>query len=137
MYSLWKQYSIILLLTSIGAAYSLLSGIAPSPWAEPEIGPGEIRLADAQALDVLWVDARSREAYSKEHIPGALHFDPTKEVDALLEVLELWLEAPRTIVVYCADESCGTSRKVAERLRENIPDAEIYSLKGGWQTWAD
>jgi len=137
MYSLWKQSSVVLLLTLIGAAFSLLSGVAPAPWAEPEIGPGEIRLSDAQALDVIWIDARSREAFSREHIPGAIYFDSTSEADSLLRVLELWLEAPRTIVVYCADESCGTSRKVADRLRANLPDAEIYSLKGGWQAWAD
>ena len=137
MYSLWKQSSVILLLTLVGAAYSLLSGIAPVPWAEPEIGPGEIRLGAAQALDVIWIDARSREEFSREHIPGAIHFDSTSEADSLLRVLELWLEAPRTIVVYCADERCGTSRKVADELRANLPDAEIYSLKGGWQTWAD
>jgi rhodanese-related sulfurtransferase len=137
MYPLWKQFCIILLLTSAGAAYSLLSGTAPLPWAEPEIGPGEVRLSDAQALDVIWVDARSREAFRNGQIPGALHFDSAQEADSLLRVLEQWLEKPRMIVVYCADASCGTSQKVADRLRENLPEAEIYSLRGGWQAWVE
>jgi hypothetical protein len=37
--------------------------------------------------------------------------------------------------VYCGSESCGTSKRIAERLRESLPDAEIYSLKGGWDAW--
>ncbi|MGB0416771.1 MAG: rhodanese-like domain-containing protein, partial [Coraliomargarita sp.] len=41
-------------------------------------------------------------------------------------------ENPRVIVVYCSSESCSTSREVAEQLRLELPDAEIYSLKGGW-----
>jgi 3-mercaptopyruvate sulfurtransferase SseA len=46
-----------------------------------------------------------------------------------------WLMNPRTIIVYCGSESCATSKLIADRLRESLPDAEIYSLKGGWNAW--
>jgi rhodanese-related sulfurtransferase len=135
MYPIWKQFCLILLLTLLGTCYSLLSGIAPLPWAEPEIGPGEILVIDAKVLDSIWVDARSAEEFGEAHIPGALHFDTGDEGNSLLQIIQQWLEQPRPIVVYCSDAGCGTSRKVAETLRENLPDAEIYSLKGGWDAW--
>jgi len=53
-----------------------------------------------------------------------------------MELMGAWLPAPRPIIVYCGSESCGTSKRIAERLREALPDAEIYSLKGGWDAWS-
>lgn len=136
MTSIFKQLGIVLLLTLIGSGYSLVSGLAPAPWMPPEIGPGEIRLADARVLDVIWVDARDREAFDQASVPDAIHFDPFDDGTSLTDVIAAWLLAPRVIVVYCADAGCGTSRKVAEILRTNLPEAEIYSLKGGWEAWA-
>lgn len=132
MDTLWKQFSLVLLLALMGAAYSLLSGTAGLPWAEPEIGPGEILAIDAKVIDPIWVDVRNSEAFEEAHVPGAVHFD---EATGLLKIIELWLIQPRPIVVYCSDAGCGTSQKVAKTLRENLSDAEIYSLKGGWAAW--
>lgn len=132
-----REFAIIALLTTLGTAYSLVSGLAPLPWAEPELQAGEIRLEDAAVLDVIWVDARSEAAYVEKHAPEALFYDPDDPGGSMADILEQWLQNPRPIVVYCADESCGTSKKVAEELRTNLPDAEIYSLKGGWSAWSE
>lgn len=126
---------IIVALSLTGAGYSLFSGMAPLPWVAPELAPGEIRLVDANALDPIWVDARSLEKYEQAHIPDAVFFDEDAWDDSLVDLMNRWLTEPHPIVVYCGSESCGTSRRVAERLREALPDAEIYSLKGGWDAW--
>ncbi|MEO0508946.1 MAG: rhodanese-like domain-containing protein [Verrucomicrobiota bacterium] len=133
---IFRQFIVIALLSAIGSAYSLVTGLALLPWAEPEIGPNEIRLEDAKALDVIWVDARSAEDFSVEHAPEAIFFDQADPGSSMAGILELWLESPRVIIVYCADAGCGTSKKIAEELRANLPDAEIYSLKGGWDAWS-
>lgn len=132
-----REFAIIALLTALGSAYSLLSGLAPLPWAEPELQAGEIRLEDAKVLDVIWVDARSEAEYAHAHAPEALFYDQADPTGSMGKVLEEWLMQARVIVVYCADAGCGTSKKIAEELRENLPDAEIYSLKGGWDAWAE
>jgi rhodanese-related sulfurtransferase len=137
MPKLLKEFIIITLLTGLGTAYSLVTGLSPLPWVEPEIGPGEIRAEDARALDVIWVDARSEEDYRARHVPGAVFYNQGDPAGSMASVLENWLNAPRTIVVYCADEGCGTSRKIADELRLNLPEAEVYSLKGGWEAWAE
>ena len=51
--------------------------------------------------------------------------------------MNIWLIQPRPIVVYCKGEDCGTSKRIAERLRKSLPDAEIYSLKGGDTAWQE
>jgi rhodanese-related sulfurtransferase len=135
MPSLLKEFTLIAALTLTGAAYSLVSGLAPLPWAEPELAAGEIRLTDAQALDVIWVDARPYEEFAEDHIPEALFFDEGDWDSGLIDLMNTWLMQPRPIIVYCGTESCGTSKRIAERLREALPEAEIYSLKGGWDAW--
>lgn len=135
MSALFKEFLIIAVLTLIGAAYSLVDGLSPLPWAEPELEAGEIRLADAQVLDVIWIDARSYDEFETDHIPDALFFDESDWDTGLISLMDTWLMQPRPIIVYCSSESCGTSQRIAERLRETLPDAEIYSLKGGWDAW--
>jgi rhodanese-related sulfurtransferase len=130
-----REFCIIAILTSIGAAFSLFSDLAPLPWAEPGLEPGEIRLVDARALEVLWLDARSEADYEAAHIPKAILLNEDNWDDGIVELMPEWLTNPRPIVVYCGSESCGTSKRIAERLREALPDAEIYSLKGGWDAW--
>jgi rhodanese-related sulfurtransferase len=135
MTALFKEFLIIAVLTLIGTAYSLVGGLAPLPWAEPELAAGEIYLADAQTLDVIWVDARPFEEFEEDHIPDALFFDEGDWDTGLISLMDAWLMQARPIVVYCGSESCGTSQRVAEGLRAALPDAEIYSLKGGWDAW--
>ncbi|MFU8847808.1 MAG: rhodanese-like domain-containing protein [Opitutales bacterium] len=132
-----REFLIIILLTTLGTAYSLLSGLAPLPWAEPELQAGEIRLEDARVLDIIWVDARSEADFALARAPEALFYDQADPSASMALVLEQWLLEPRTIVVYCADAGCGTSKQIAETLRANLPDAEIYSLKGGWDAWSE
>lgn len=137
--TLLREFSIILTLTLLGAGYSLVSGLSPAPWAEPVLAPGEIRLADASTLDPIWLDARTEADFGEGHIPNALLFNEENFDDALIDVVSAWLDSPRPIIVYCSSEQCQTSSQVADRLRttllESDIEAEVYSLKGGWDAW--
>ena len=72
---MFREFCIILLLTAIGAAYTLFSGLLPLPRAEAKPEAGEIRLADAQALNAIWVDAGGMKKFEERHIPEALLLD--------------------------------------------------------------
>lgn len=133
--SLGREFAALTVLTALGAAYSLFAGWSPLPWEPPPLAAGEIRPADATLLDPIWLDARSPEAHAADHIPGAIFFDPQDWDASLPDLMEAWLPAPRPIVVYCGSQSCATSREIAEYLRAALPEAEIYSLKGGWDAW--
>jgi rhodanese-related sulfurtransferase len=132
-----REFCIILLLTAIGAAYTLFSGLFPLPRAETKPEAGEIRLADAQALNAIWVDAGGMKKFEERHIPEALLLDEDDWDAGLFELMNIWLIEPRPIVIYCESESCGKSKRIAKRLRESLPDAEIYSLKGGNAAWQE
>ena len=132
-----RELCIILLLTVIGIAYSLVGGLSPQPGAEPELQAGEIYLADAQTLNAIWVDARAVEEFEESHLPGALFFDESDWDTGLLELMNTWLMQPRPIVIYCGAEACDTSKRIAKLLRKSLPDAEIYSLKGGSVAWQE
>lgn len=125
----------ILSLTGLGAAFSLFNGLAPLPWRQPELAAGEIRGIDAGVLDPLWVDARSKKDYDVAHIPQAILLNEDNWENQIDDLIGAWLTNPRPIVVYCSSESCGTSKRIATRLRDALPDTEIYSLKGGWDAW--
>tara|TARA_B110000977_G_C11012435_1_gene468208 strand:+ start:1018 stop:1431 length:414 start_codon:yes stop_codon:yes gene_type:complete len=131
----FREIACIIALTLLGAAFSLFSGLASPPWAEAELAAGEIRPTDARALQVIWIDARSAADYRTEHIPAAIYLNQEHWETGIIELMDAWLTQPRPIVVYCGSAGCGTSKRIAERLREALPDAEIYSLKGGWDAW--
>ena len=131
----FREISCIIALTLLVAAFSLFSGLASPPWAEAELAAGEIRPTDARALQVIWIDARSAADYRTEHIPAAIYLNQEHWETGIIELMDAWLTQPRPIVVYCGSAGCGTSKRIAERLREALPDAEIYSLKGGWDAW--
>ena len=132
-----REFCIILLLTVIGVAYSLVSGLSLQPRAVPELEAGEIRLVDAQALNAIWVDAGGMEKIENPHMPEALLLDERDWDTALFELMNTWLIKPRPIVIYCESESCDTSKRIAKRLRQSLPSAEIYSLKGGRGAWQE
>ena len=132
-----REFCTILLLTAIGIAYSLVGGLSPLPGTGPGLEAGEIHLADAQALNAIWVDARTIKEFEESHLPGALFLDENGWDTGLLELMDTWLIQPRPIVIYCGTEACKTSKRIAERLRKSLPDAEIYSLKEGSIAWEE
>ncbi len=132
-----REFCIILLLTVIGVAYTLFSGLSPLPRAEPELEAGEIRLVDARALNAIWVDAGGTKKFEERHIPEALLLDEEDWDAGLFELMNTWLIEPRPIIIYCESEGCGKSKRIAKRLRQSLPDAEIYSLKGGSAAWQE
>ena len=132
-----RELCIILLLTVIGVAYSLVSGLSPLPSESPELEAGEIRMADAKALNAIWVDAGGTNEFEERHTPEALLLGEDDWDTGLFELMNIWLIEPHPIIIYCESEGCGKSKRIAERLRESLPDAEIYSLKGGSAAWQE
>ena len=82
----------------------------------------------------MWIDARPGGDYTAAHVPGALLLN-TEEWDSLLPaVLNSW-SPDRKVVVYCSKQTCGASREVARRLREEAGLKNVFVLTGGWEAW--
>ena len=135
MFRFIRELAVIAVLTVCGASFSLFSGLMPLPWEEPDLAAGEIQLADARVLNVIWVDARSRADHDAGHIPGATLLNNSNWDAGIYDLMNVWLTDPRPIVVYCGSEQCGASKQIAQKLRDALQEAEVYSLKGGWEAW--
>ena len=129
----------LLLLAAIPAAAAGLWHPRAPAWSKPMPVPtaapasGEVTLATIEAWqpDVLWVDARAREAYEQGHVPGAHSLNEDAWDEGLAAVLGAWTPGEK-VVVYCDGGSCDASHAVAARLREEAGLSEVYVLHGGW-----
>lgn len=106
-------------------------------WDLQELAEGEIHLADARKIpNAVWIDARTKAAYDKEHIPGAILLNEDDWNSLLLSFTSEW-QPDQTLIVYCDSLQCDSSHQVAKRLQKelSVDKAKIFVLKGGWQSW--
>jgi rhodanese-related sulfurtransferase len=89
-----------------------------------------VTIADARGWgsNAIWVDARPEAEFAQEHVPGALLLNEDRWN-------ELTWSPEKRIVVYCSSESCGSSREVARRLRNEAQLKNVSVLEGGWEAW--
>jgi rhodanese-related sulfurtransferase len=79
--------------------------------------------------DMVVVDARWPESYAAEHIPTAINL-PFRSLN---EETTATLSRDSLYLVYCWDESCRASAKVAQRL-ESL-GFRVREIHGGLQAW--
>ncbi len=83
---------------------------------------------------ILFIDARPPSEYRELHIEGAINLT-ADELNGLNdpELLKR-LNPPRAILVYCANEDCHASLKVAELL-QNRGISQVAVFLGGFRAW--
>lgn len=89
--------------------------------------------------EVLWVDARKRQEWEKNGMPGSVlvNTDPEENFEEMVAEALPQLAMADRLVVYCATSGCETSRQVAGKLREFEIGPECWALYGGVQTLID
>ena len=85
--------------------------------------------------DVIWLDARPKEQFEAEHVPGALLLNEQEFDVQLLGMLDIIQAATKPIIIYCGGQKCEASRHVREKLHAMVPVEDCYILKGGWPAW--
>ena len=119
---------------AIGEAVYLRERVSwKSPAASDEVG---VVSAKSWGDNVLWLDARPAEDFENEHVPGAMLLNQEEFNELLPKVLNAW-SPERKIVVYCSKKTCGASREVARRLRDEAQLKNVYVLDGGWESWVE
>ena len=83
----------------------------------------------AGVSNLVIVDARYRETFHLEHLPGAINL-PWRQLD---ETTTAGLPRDAEYVVYCWDASCRASAKTARRL-ESL-GFKVKELHGGLEAW--
>ncbi len=131
---------ILLLLTAAAATATYrLHPRAPMLYQMLEpLREDEVTLADVEKRwngDVLWIDARLRELYQKDHIPGALLLNEQELGTLITENIEKLQDNRKPVVVYCDGKACHASRKIREYLVEHMAMTDAWVLSGGWPAW--
>jgi rhodanese-related sulfurtransferase len=103
------------------------------PLKADEVGMKEVN--ERWKGDVIWLDARPRDQFQQEHIPGARLLNEQEFDSLLLELLDELQTASRPVVIYCGGQKCEASRHVREKLLTLVPLEDCFILKGGWPTW--
>jgi len=122
------------LLPAIGQALYLRDRVF---WQQPAAADeATVAQAEGWGRAALWIDARPDEEFAAGHVAGALPLN-TEEWDKLLpQVLNSW-SPDRKVVVYCSKQTCGASREVARRLRDEAGLKNVFVLTGGWEAWQE
>jgi rhodanese-related sulfurtransferase len=94
-----------------------------------EIDSWDLAEAQKSAEDLVVLDARSSEAYEREHIPGALSF-PHKRMN---EAHTAQLSRAALYVVYCDGIGCNASTSAA--LKMTRLGFKVKELIGGLDWW--
>lgn len=128
---------------ALGAAGVTWWFAGPSPAEElcrPELlKADEVCIGDVWGSPgLVWVDARSRDLWERNGLPGSVFLTDHAEEDweALVgEAAEQLFEA-ELVVIYCATEGCGSSREVATRIQDlGLLEAnQVKILAGGWKS---
>jgi rhodanese-related sulfurtransferase len=124
----------LLILICISGLLALAQGLIIGPVdLSVEVDEWGVELSEISNWEsILWVDARSHEAYEKMHHDRAIHLSEDDWDSGLGNLLMEWdMDTP--IVVYCDGQHCANSREIAARLRTEIGEEKIYWLVGGWE----
>lgn len=137
------QASSILILVGIFAGGTWVIRGAPERQVvcDPaELGDQEVCLEQLRGqTGVLWIDARSRSDWEVDGYPGSVlwNLDPKEDEQEMEAKAMMNLIDAKTVVVYCSDEACGTSRQIADRVRALGVVSDVKVLHGGWQALAE
>lgn len=95
-----------------------------------ETDPADVRAAMAERLGgFVLVDARSRDAYAKSHLPGAVSL-PHREMNSSSTAS---LPRDAVLVTYCWSAACNASTKGARRLA--ALGFRVKEMIGGLAAW--
>jgi rhodanese-related sulfurtransferase len=92
-----------------------------------------VEQAKSWGTRALWIDARPDDQFAQEHFDGALSLNEDHFNQQLPNVLAAWAPGKK-VVVYCSTQSCGASREIAARLRNEAHLEDVFVLEGGWET---
>ena len=136
MRSLLRQSLLLLGLAFLPAAGQALYLRDTVSWRSPIPASEMVTITDARGWgsNAIWIDARPEEEFAQDHVPGALLLNEDRWNELLPAMLAAWSPEKR-IIVYCSSESCGSSREVARRLRNDAQLKNVFVLEGGWEAW--
>ncbi len=132
--SLPRQIFLLLVLALLPGIVQALYLRERVSWQSPVPASELVTVARAQSWGdtALWIDARPDAEFARRHYAGAVSLNEDHWNEQLPDALAAWSPQKR-IVVYCSSKSCGASRAIAQRLRDEAQLKNVFVLEGGWE----
>ncbi len=87
-----------------------------------------------QTGQTLVIDARPAQDYLELHVPGAVNLPPESWANLTEPPKIVGLNQERQILIYCSQESCDDSLKLANKL-QNLGFTRVMAFTGGFRAW--
>lgn len=87
-----------------------------------------------QTGQTLIIDARPAQDYLELHVPGAVNLPPESWANLTEPPKIVGLSQERQILIYCSQESCDDSLKLATKL-QNLGFTRVMAFTGGFRAW--
>lgn len=127
----------VLALLAAGATWLVAGGPDRRVACDPAtVEPGSVCLVSLEGVDeILWVDARTRGEWTRNGLPGSILLtdDAAEDWNTLFEEAAEPVAMSGRVVVYCGQEECGSSKAVAQKIRESGLQPDVSVLFGGWK----
>src|SRR6266704_775263 len=110
---LLRDCALLLLLAAIPALLACWLHPKQPAWSWHQPGATEVTLGEVTRWPppILWVDARSAEAYQKQHVPGAIPLNEDAWESLFPGFIEVWRPGAK-VIVYCDSQACDASQAV-------------------------
>ena len=83
--------------------------------------------------DVVFIDARTEENYSRGYIGNAVNIYPNSDEEEFVQKI-MQIPMDKTIICYCDGGTCDLSHIVAEELIA-LGFKRVFLYSGGWEEW--
>ena len=83
---------------------------------------------------IQWIDCRPEADFDKAHIPEAILMNSENYEQAFESLMPIY-DPEIPLICYCSS-SCLVSKQIAQRLRKDLGQENIFYLKGGFDAWS-
>jgi rhodanese-related sulfurtransferase len=94
----------------------------------PELSVTEVAELIAQGAAVV-IDVNPRRRWASGHLPGAINLDPGEFTES-----DITAEKDKTVIFYCSDHDCGTSRYAARKAAK-MGFVNVFTMPAGIRGW--
>jgi len=119
------------------ASDSLITGIkdeGESQIYKPKLISIKLAYGMYESDDAIFIDARDQWDFAASHIEGAINIPEFKFFPDMPEIQSL--DRSKNYVIYCGDEECDTSKRLAIEMSK-LNFTSLYIFEGGWNVWLE
>ena len=85
--------------------------------------------------DAILVDSRAKLTFEAGHVPGAVNLPLDELASGIAQFIADHPPTGEKLIIYCSNEGCPTSSRLASLLTQNYGYRDIQYVAGGYLEW--